>query len=188
MNARPSISVAMAVFNGMPYLKEQLDSIIANLNDTDEIVISDDGSSDGSIELIRGYQSKYGKISFVAGPQNGIKQNFANAIQRCQNEIIFLSDQDDIWLENKAETVLPYFDNPNCMVVNHNAWIIGVDGKEFDQSTFEWRNSKPGIVRNIWKNSYMGCCMAFRKELVPYILPIPDDIEMHDQWIGLIGE
>lgn len=89
MSTRPAISVAMAVLNGMPYLKEQLESILANLNEFDEIVISDDGSSDETLKLIKEYQAQYGQIRLVEGPCRGVKQNVANAIQHCRNDLIF---------------------------------------------------------------------------------------------------
>ena len=185
---RPAVSVAMTTFNGEKFLSEQLDSILENLTEEDEIIISDDGSSDGTLRILKEYSESYPGITVVEGPHKGIKQNFANAMRRCTNDIIFLSDQDDIWERGKTETVLREFRDPLCMVVNHNGMMTDEYGESLGKTLFQWRSSRSGIVKNIWKNSYVGCCMAFRKTLLEAVLPVPEDIEMHDQWIGLLGE
>lgn len=187
MNRDYNISVAMTTYNGEKYIKEQIDSIIKQLNKNDELVISDDGSKDNTIKIIKSYNDK--RIKLISGPKNGVKQNFANAIKNCNGKYIFLADQDDIWVEDKVAKVLQSFEKYNCNCVIH-------DNEVFDSSTnktiynsfFEYRNSGKGIIKNIWKNTYIGCCMAFKKDIVKYILPIPNDIEMHDQWIGIICE
>lgn len=181
------ISVAMATYNGEKYIKEQLDSILKQLNNNDEIVISDDGSTDNTINIINSYNDK--RIRIIEGPHKGVKQNFANAINKCKGKYIFLSDQDDIWEVNKVNAVLEIFKKENCTLIVHNASIVDNAMKELSpSSTFKWRKSKKGIIKNIYKNSYIGCCMAFDRKIKNSILPIPDDIEMHDQWIGLIAE
>ena len=182
------ISVAMATYNGEKYIKEQIDSILSNLGKDDELVISDDGSSDKTLEIIKSINDK--RINLLKGPKKGIKQNFANAIKNTNGDIIFLSDQDDIWECDKVSKVMKMFnDNEKVTLVMHNAKIVNDNLETIEPySTFEWRNSRTGIFKNILKNSYIGCCMAFRKEIKEMILPIPNNIYMHDQWIGLISE
>ena len=185
---RPAVSVAMATYNGEKYLQEQLDSILENLTEEDEIIISDDGSTDRTKAILQSYSAKYPFIVVAEGPHAGIKQNFANALMHCTKDIIFLADQDDIWESGKVETVLREFRDPSCMVVNHNGMMSDEFGTPLGKTLFEWRSSRTGLLKNIWKNSYVGCCMAFRRSLLDTILPIPEGIEMHDQWIGLLGE
>lgn len=181
------ISVAMATYNGEKFLREQVDSILEQLGPEDELVVSDDGSTDKTVEILEAYKDK--RIKIFEGPKKGIKQNFGNAISKCSGKIIFLSDQDDIWMENKVAEVLEVFRKEGCQCVVHNCEVFDSgSGKIIYPSFFEWRGSRAGKLKNIWKNSYIGCCMAFRAEMRKYILPIPDDIEMHDQWIGLICE
>ena len=103
------VSVAMATYNGEKYIQEQIRTILQNLTDNDELVISDDGSKDQTRKMIEAFQDK--RIKFIQGPKKGIKQNFANAIKHTSGDIIFLADQDDIWMKNKVETVLKYFQN-----------------------------------------------------------------------------
>lgn len=179
-------SVVMATYNGEEYIKDQIDSILNNMSEQDELVISDDGSTDNTINIIKEYNDI--RIKLIDGPHKGVKQNFANAIEKSNGKYIFLSDQDDIWMKNKLEIVLKEFEKGDVSVVVHDAEVIDETLKVIIPSFFEYRNSGKGIIKNIYKNTYIGCCMAFEKELKKYILPIPNDIEMHDQWIGILGE
>ena len=153
-----SVSVAMASYNGEKYIKEQLESILKQLKDTDEVIISLDPSTDATEQVIH-----------------------------CKNDIIFLSDQDDIWLDGKVEGVLSAF-KEDTMVVMHDATIVDNDYKVLMPSFFKMKNVNTGFIHNLIKNGYIGCCMAFRRELVKYIVPIPTKIYMHDQWIGMVGD
>lgn len=179
------ISVAMATYNGEKYIKEQLESILKQLSDSDEVIISDDGSIDNTRKIIEEFNDK--RIKIIDGPKKGIKQNFANAIKNCNGKYIFLADQDDIWLDNKVDKVLSFFKN-NITCVLHDAKIVDSNLNIIDTSFFKYRKTKLGKINNIIKNSYIGCCMAFDSKLKDKILPIPNNIEMHDQWIGLISE
>ncbi|MBO5372534.1 MAG: glycosyltransferase family 2 protein [Lachnospiraceae bacterium] len=184
-----NISVAVATYNGEKYIKEQMDSILKNLSDKDEIVVSDDGSTDATLDILRVYQQGNIPVKIVKGPKMGIKQNIASALLHCRGKYIFLADQDDVWTENKVETVFKYLGKDGCMLVNHDAKVMNGSLTEVIMSSFfAYRGSKPGFWNNLWKNSYMGCCMAFDASLIKCVLPIPDNIEMHDQWIGMIND
>lgn len=184
------ISVAMASYNGVRYIGEQLESILKQLGECDEIIISDDGSSDGTVELIEKYQKQDERIHFVKGPGKGIKKNVENAIKNARGSYIFLADQDDIWLEQKTEHVMRAFEQNGCSLVIHDAKVFQDEntGNIIMDSFFKFRNSGSGAMKNIIKNSYIGCCMAFKSELKEVILPIPKSIEMHDQWIGVLND
>ena len=177
----------MATYNGGKYIKEQLSSILSQLSKNDEVVISDDGSTDNTIEIIQSFKDK--RIKVIDGPHNGVKQNFANAIENCNGKYIFLSDQDDIWIENKVETLLNVFEKEKCTCIIHDCFVFNNNtNKIIYNSFFKYRNSGSGIIKNIWKNTYIGCCMAISCDMKKYVLPIPNNIEMHDQWIGILCE
>ena len=181
------ISVAMATYNGEKYIREQLESILKQLNEEDEIIISDDGSTDNTINIIKSFEDK--RIKIFDGPRNGVKQNFANAIYNCTGKYIFLSDQDDIWCDNKVNIVLKNFEKEKCMCIVHDCIVFDSSNDDVIYDSFyKYRNSGSGIIKNIWKNTYIGCCMTIDARIKNTILPIPNDIEMHDQWIGLLCE
>lgn len=180
------VSVAMATYNGEKYIKEQIETILKNLSDNDELVISDDGSSDMTVEIIKSFNDK--RIKLIEGPKKGLKQNFNNAIKNTSGDIIFLSDQDDIWMDNKVNRVVECFKLNNYILIQHDAIVVDENNNVLFESFAEHRKVKTGIIKNLIKNSYHGCCIAFRKELKDKILPIPDNIYLHDQWIGMIAE
>ncbi len=180
-----SVSVAMAAYNGENYIKPQLESILSQLKEDDEVIVSLDPSTDSTKEIIQSLNDR--RIKVIDGPGQGVKKNFENAIVNCKNNIIFLADQDDIWLDGKVERVLSEFKEGVCVVM-HDCSIVDNDMKVLENSFFELKNVDIGIIHNLIKNGYIGCCMAFRKELVKYISPIPSYIYMHDQWIGMVGD
>lgn len=184
------ISVAMATYNGGRYLEAQLDSILSQLGEEDEVVISDDGSSDNTKELIREYMKRDKRIRLLQGPGEGVIANFENAIAACRGEYIFLADQDDVWMEHKVERVMEQFaQDEKLYLVIHDAKVMTEDLREtMMKSFFVYRSSKPGVINSLIKNSYMGCCMAFRRKVAEYALPIPRKLPMHDQWIGLVSD
>lgn len=182
------ISVCMASYNGEKYIAEQIKSILANLSVEDELIISDDGSVDGTIDIIQHFSDGDSRIRLISGPGKGVIKNFENAISHAKGDLIFLSDQDDVWNADKVNRVKMCFEDPGVNVVLHNAAIVGSSINDTGMTFFDFRHSRKGLLRNLIKNSYIGCCMAFRRELVPVITPIPGNIEMHDWWIGLIGE
>lgn len=189
-NANIRISVVMPTYNGEVYLRRQLDSILGQLTDKDELVISDDGSTDGTLALLQEYRESDSRICLLKGPEQGIKKNVEHLLKSARGRYIFLADQDDIWVDGKVKKVLRAFESQKAAVVIHDARVFAGENETGIQmeSFFAFRNAGAGVVKNIIKNSYIGCCMAFRRELLSAILPIPAQIEMHDQWIGILGD
>lgn len=181
-----SVSVALASYNGERYIEEQIRSILKNLEMQDEIIVSDDGSTDSTLEIIKSIDDP--RVMVIAGPGLGIKKNFEHAISNCGGRYIFLADQDDVWAEDKVDKVVEAFLREKAPVVVHDCEIVDDNGHVIEESFYAFRNSGPGKFKNHLKNTYIGCCMAFDAALKDSVLPIPDDIEMHDQWIGIIGD
>ena len=183
------ISVAMISYQGAKYIEEQLDSILATLGAEDEVVISDDGSTDGTREIISRYMSRDARIRLIDGPRKGVKANVENALRACEGASIFLADQDDIWMPEKVEVVMRAFEENKAGVVVHDAIVTdGTCQEVILDSFYSLKGSGAGVVKNIWRNTYIGCCMAFKRELLEEVLPIPNYIEMHDQWIGVLND
>ena len=183
------ISVAMAYYNGKTYINEQLESILCQLGPEDEVSISVDGAEDGSYELVDQWAMRDDRIVLIRGPHQGVVRNFEHAIEQCSGDVIFLSDQDDIWEAHKVKKVMWAFERSGALVVLHNAVLVDAGGHaNGEPELFALRKSNTGVLKNFVQNSYVGCCMAFKKELIPVILPIPDHMYMHDYWIGTAGE
>jgi glycosyltransferase involved in cell wall biosynthesis len=180
------ISVCLATYNGEKYIKEQLESILLQLQINDEIIVSDDNSLDHTLKIIREFKDN--RIKIFKSNGKGLISNFENALTKASGDYIFLCDQDDIWFNNKIELCVADFQKgfdlvlSDCHVFNSNTNEILHD------SFFRFNNSKKGIINNLINNSYIGCCMAFRKELKNKILPFPKHIPMHDSWIGINAE
>jgi len=181
-----SISVALATYNGEKYISEQLNSILPQLGPEDEIIISDDGSSDRTLEIVAGFCSA--QIKVLKNPGKGVISNVENAIKHTSGDIIFLCDQDDVWLPDKVSVTKKYLLESDVKLVVSDAIVVDENLKVLEDSFFKLMNSGSGFIKNFIKNTYHGCCMAFLKELKEVILPFPKNIPMHDSWIGLMAE
>lgn len=178
----------MAACNGGRYISEQISSVLSALQEDGELVISLDPSFDNTEELIKSFSVKDERVKLFYGKGKGICKNFENALEHCRGDIIFLCDQDDVWNKNKVSEILKVFSEKDVLLVVHDAKITDENLNTIENSYFEVRNCKSGFLKNILKNSYIGCCMAFKKELLNYCLPFPNKIPMHDQYLGLIAE
>lgn len=181
------VSVVMAVRNGEKYLRQQIESILCQLGEPDELVISLDPSIDMSGVIIAGFTGSDSRIRVVEGPGRGAIYNFENALKHANGEIIFLSDQDDVWEADKLSACLAELSKKDTLAVVHNAIVAGEDISASKCMFFE-NGFYPGVFKNIVRNRYIGCCMAFKKELLRAALPFPKNLPMHDQWLGIIAK
>lgn len=178
------ISVCLACYNGEKYIKQQIDSILVQLSAEDELLISDDGSTDGTIEILKSYKNTQIKLFF-----NQFKshiKNFEFVLSQAKGDYIFLSDQDDIWVDNKVAITLPYLQKydlvlSDCILIDGNANVI-------NDSLFNNVVPQTGFARTFYKNIYTGCCMSFNKKIAKLSLPFPQQINSHDMWIGMVAE
>lgn len=178
------ISVALATYNGEKFIGEQLRSIIYQLDEDSEIIISDNGSTDKTVEIINSFNDK--RITLLHCPVKGLISNFENALKKASGDIIFLSDQDDVWLENKVPVVKEYLKKydlimTDCKIVDENLNVL-------HESFYAVKKSEKGFIKNLISNTYHGCNMAFRKEVLKFSLPFPKNIPMHDIWLGFVAE
>jgi len=186
------ISVCLATYNGMNYLAEQLNSILPQLGKSDELIIVDDCSSDSTFEYLLSLDDS--RINLFKNDVNlGVIKSFEKAILLSKGEFIFLSDQDDIWLEGHIEIMIEKLLSTNCDLVSSNFSLIDSAGnftgdikiplKEKDSNRF-LNNLVKIFFGDIY---YFGCCMAFRRRLLQKILPIPSFVESHDLWIATVA-
>lgn len=183
-----NISVAMAVYNGEKFIEKQLDSILSQLKEGDEIIISYDESTDRSYEIIKDYEKRYDQVKVYANPGSGLFSNFENAIDKCQKDYIFICDQDDLWTEDKRQRVVDDFARYDCGMVIHNLVHIDAEDQIISEDFFTMYSIDSNLIKNFLKPRYSGCCTAFTKELKDVILPIPRGVGAYDHWIGMVGQ
>ena len=130
------LSVAMCTYNGAEFIRQQLDSILKQSVSVDEIIICDDFSTDSTIEIINEYIEKFPLIIYLHKNEICLRsvKNFEKAINLCTGDIIFLSDQDDVWAKNKVKVYIQYFnDNLNINVIGSNGFCIDENSNEIDK-------------------------------------------------------
>jgi glycosyltransferase involved in cell wall biosynthesis len=179
----------MATYNGETYIQKQLQSILSQLNDLDEVIISDDSSTDKTLSLIREFNDPRIRIFPDQRFYNPI-YNFEFCISQARGEFIFLSDQDDIWFSDKVAAVAAVFrEKSEITLVASDAQLINakdaVLANTYYPSSFAF---KPDVLSNVIKNRFLGCTLAFRKSMLDVLLPFPRQIPMHDSWIGIMNQ
>ncbi|KAF0218730.1 MAG: family 2 glycosyl [Geobacteraceae bacterium] len=189
MRSEESISVCMATYNGERYVRRQLESILTQLGPDDEVVISDDSSTDKTVAIIKDFHDPRIRL-YENNTFHSPIFNFENALTKATGDIIVLSDQDDVWLDNKVAVIREKF-----AARPHRFYLIALDGYVVDadeavigDSIFGRLNAGPGFFKNIFDNRYPGCCLAFSRELLSVALPFPKRIPMHDMWLGQLCE
>lgn len=183
------VSVVMTVHNGHRFLRAQVESILSQLEADDELVVVDDASTDDSVELLTSLNSPQIRI-FQNSENQGVIRSFERGLQLAREEIIFLSDQDDIWLPGKRSAFVAQFEHDrSTLVVISDAEVINSEGDIIEKSFMAVRHGfKGGLVATLWRNCYLGCAMAVRRSLLSVALPIPRGAPMQDMWLGLIGQ
>lgn len=183
------ISVAMATHNGERYVAEQLRSILCQLSAGDEIVISDDGSTDATLDIVASLHSPLIRLHRIAPDTSlplpeRVGRNFGNALEHCRGDYIFIADQDDIWLRHKVATMVEALQRADMAV--SDSWLMQPDGRCLST---RYRTTSP--LRNyllLGRAKYQGCCMALRRELLRRMLPLPRRMPLYDSYLGLLGE
>lgn len=185
-----NLSVCMSTYNGEKFIRQQLESILSQLGPADEVIVSDDSSTDRTLEIVRGFNDPRLRI-YPGNTFHSPTFNFEFALKQATGEIIVLSDQDDIWLPNKIAVIRERFaskPSPVYLLVLDAEVIDGEGNLLYDSLFKKFRRVGPGVAANIFDNAYIGCCMAFSRELLHYALPFPRHIPMHDVWLGLLAE
>jgi glycosyltransferase involved in cell wall biosynthesis len=185
-----TLSVCMATYQGELYVERQLRSILDELGPDDEIVVVDDCSADRTVDVIEAMGDH--RIRIFRNTVNRREvYSFGRAIELARGDIIFLSDQDDVWLPGRAALMVARLREADAQLVSTNFEWIDASGQPL-QVAFDGVSSATsarhfGNIFDIFvgKTNYFGCAQAFRRELVPLITPIPSYVESHDLWIAL---
>lgn len=190
----PVISVCMATYNGAPYIRQQLDSILPQLGPDDEIVISDDSSTDGTVNIIKSYDdpririinhNRHSLHHRYAPSHYYVSANYENALKHAKGDYIFFCDQDDVWRPNKVKRMLEALRDNDIVISNRT----NVDGalritQEKALPSQYYNRSK---MRLLTLTRFPGCQMAFTRRLRDFSLPFPKNTVVHDNWIARLA-
>lgn len=194
------ISVALCTYNGEKFVHEQIDSILNQTLKVDEIIICDDCSTDKTQNILFEYQIKFPDIFKIYINEKNLRsvKNFEKTISLCTGDFIFLSDQDDIWKDDKVEKISDYFEkNSSISVVATNGFIIDENSLKQDRYTvwdipkFLGESKKKIDYFKIFAtigNLATGASMAIKKSFLNQVLPFPNINDLHhDEWIALVS-
>jgi glycosyltransferase involved in cell wall biosynthesis len=200
---KTTVSIALCTYNGDKFLQKQIDSYLNQTVLPDEIIISDDGSKDRTKAILQWYIGENPDIKWrLIENENrlGASKNFEKALSLCAGEIIFLSDQDDIWNKVKIERTISFFESSSesdaCF---SNAALMDDNDRELTGTLLDNSFFKPGIRQEYKKtdllywsillgNMMTGATMAIRRRALADILPFHLELGKkywHDGWIGL---
>ena len=148
----------MATYNGERYIKEQVSSILQQLGEADELIVSDDGSTDSTLNVLASFHDPRIKVF------NGLTYNFENAIKNANGDYLFLSDQDDVWESNKVERMMEALRHYDLVV--SDAWISDENAVSTGLSLYDIYKPRKGFWPTLYHTTYIGCCMAFRRKIL----------------------
>jgi glycosyltransferase involved in cell wall biosynthesis len=179
----PLISIVMATYNGEKYLREQVDSLLAQSYPTLEFIFVDDDSSDSSLAILQEYALQDERIRLVTNPANqGLLATFETGIRAAKGEMIALSDQDDVWMPEKI-SLLAGAIGSHSMIYADSALT---DAAGIVTGKFSNRNhlcDYPTGLHYVFGTKAMGHAMLFKREIINIALPFPDFVG-HDFILG----
>lgn len=185
-----TVSVCIATYQGEDYIERQLRSILEQIALDDEVIVVDDCSRDRTVEIIEGIGDA--RIAVHRNPVNRREVfSFGRAIELARGDIIFLSDQDDVWMPGRVARMTESLRTSGAALVSSSFEWMDTDERPldvaFDGVSSQTSKRHLGNIVDIFlgKTNYFGCAMAFQRRLVPLITPIPDYVESHDLWIAL---
>ena len=180
------VSIVMATYNGGQYLREQLDSIFAQTQNDFEVIVGDDGSIDGTIDILGSYGDRVRVIHNKC--RLGFVRSFENLLRQVQGKFVALSDQDDIWFPQKIQRL--YDTIGDALLVHSDAVLIDGSGNRLGKSLTEYTGKKC-LARDrydvLFENPVTGCTTFFRRDLLRWALPFPDGIPYHDWWLAYVA-
>lgn len=188
---RAKIQILVSTYNGERFLRKQLDSLVSQTCKNFEILIRDDGSRDGTIDILREYEKKYENIRVFEGRNTGVTKSFFELLKLSNADYIAFCDQDDIWLPNKVEhavSLIQQHENngKTSVLYMSNKILIDAEGNIIKDNLHI--KYKPGFSNALVENICTGCTSVLNKELVDSIKEhIPNNAVIHDWWCYLVG-
>jgi len=190
------VKVLLSTYNGEKYLKAQLDSLYSQVNSDFEVIARDDGSSDTTVKILNSYDIKLLDSKENLGAKCSFSALLKFAVENSDDEYFMFCDQDDIWVKDKIEKTLIKMkeiekDNSNLPLLIHSDLEL-VDGQLNLINKSFWKNeyinpSMNTFSRLLMQNTITGCTVMINRKLAELAIPIPNEIIMHDWWLGLLA-
>ncbi|WP_457112122.1 glycosyltransferase [Marmoricola sp. URHA0025 HA25] len=177
----------MATFQGADFVAEQLASILPQIGPSDEVIVVDDCSSDQTMEILEGVGDP--RVSIRRNEHTlGYSRNFERALASATGDVIFIADQDDVWLPGKVAVSLEALQRHDLIV--HDVHVVDGELNTIAESHFREHNVRGGFVHNLWKTRYIGAAMAMHRNVLAAALPFPRRSHLceYDYWIATLGE
>lgn len=193
---REQVHIVLAAYNGEQYLREQIDSVLAQTYENITVEVCDDGSTDGTAAIIREYEARDKRVKLHMNPHNlGYVKNFLEGVKRCTAPYVMLCDQDDIWQADKVEKTLRAMQQTEKRRHGEPV-LIFTDALRFDSETGEELGffhktshldvKKVDTAHLFMENKCIGCTMMMNQAILPYLEELPEEIRVHDWWLALI--
>lgn len=176
------VSIAMATYNGAAYLPQQLASFASQTRLPDELIVTDDCSSDATCAIVRSFAATAPfPVRLEINRENlGFVRNFDRALSLTAGDLVFLSDQDDVWFDTKLAHMVEFAgDHPDAACFMNDAMLA-------DEALVPSGITKQQNIRTHGMPDtafVMGCCTAVSRQFLEFILPIPPNMRAHDYWI-----
>lgn len=185
----PLVSIAMAVRNGQPFLRAQIDSLLTQTYRNLEIVISDDQSTDDTPKILEEYTKIDNRIRWTSNPHPaGLSKNFERVFSQCKGEIIFPCDADDIWYSERIEKHVKIYSDPKIGWVYNKSILVDKDGRplgSLEDSIPEYYVKKRNMRENAWGACIGGIHASYRSGVLKKALPLDPEAQAYDAWIQL---
>ena len=185
------ISVVLASFNGIRFISEQLDSIREQTRTPDEVIISDDNSTDGTFEYCCEYITKHNLTGWNVSRNDsvhGVKGNFMRALSMCTGDYIFTCDQDDIWMNDKIDAMIRVMDSRHKIMLLCSNYIPVVNGERINAKVRNITRNDGSVIQfrlnDTWlDNMRPGCTYCFRRELLKKFQFMDIGNQIHDSML-----
>ena len=183
------VAILLSTYNGEKYLREQIDSILAQTYDNFELIVRDDGSKDSTVEIVKEYMEKSDKeITLMVGKNLGFIKSFFELLKHSDADYFSFADQDDIWLPNKIELAVNSLNKlddtkPNMAFSNVDYY----DTEMNFMGNGDSKNKKPSFLNSLYECINQGMTMVINKTARDYIIKnIPEKCFFHDWWTYMI--
>lgn len=187
---KPLVSIALATYNGERFLKEQLDSLLAQTYGSFEIVVTDDGSSDDTCNILQEYANRDSRIRWQHSKnERGFINNFTGALKLCKGQIIFLCDQDDVWYPEKIEKHVECYKDPSVEWAYNEVRLVdekgGSQGYMTDTFPTYYSKERRWVLNYVWGSCILGCATSYRASAIQTLLPPDKHAPAHDSWLQM---